>query len=396
MSALYPLDDSPFGMGIYPSHRTSGETTLRAAQLAKAAGIRWTRDEIGWGTLQPKRGEWHWQQFDRAIEAIGAHGIETLGLLAYSAPWAATGNDADGRPDIMTAPDLAAWREYVKAVVERYRDRIHVWQMWNEPNIRVFWHPKPDPREYARLLVTGAEAAKAADPTCWVMGCNTSLIDLAFDRAVFSEGGWQHVDIIGVHPYRYPHTPERTDLVGGLLGLAALSAEFGGVKPIWISEIGYATHLGPGGSSEWWSAVMLMRLYLLSWSSGLVQKLFWYDFRDDGTDRTYNEANFGIIHHDWTPKAAYDGYRAMATSLADFRPDGRIELGNDLCVLRFRKGGEIRYAAWTTGENTKRPVPAPAERVRVVKPWHEDALLDAANGWTVMDLDATPAFLVSA
>lgn len=396
MPALFPLDRSPFGMGIYPSHRTSGETTEKAAQLAQEAGIRWTRDELGWAGIQPERDVWNWERFDRAVNITLEHGIQVLGLLSYGAPWAMSLKTADGKPDILSLPDLRAWSEYVGRTVERFRDRIHVWQMWNEPNIRGFWHPKPDPKEYARLLIAGANAAKKADPTCWVMGCNTSLVDLKFDRAVFDEGGWEHTDIIGVHPYRYPHPPERTDLLGDLLELAALSAEYGAVKPIWISEIGYATHTGPGGSSEWWSGVMLMRTYLTAWSSGLVQKLFWYDYRDDGLRREYNEHNFGILHHDWSPKMLYEVYRVMATSLEGFEPDGRVDLGTDLYVLRFRRGNELRLAAWTTGKNVKMPVPAPGTRVSVIKPWEETKTLDAPNGWATVSLDATPMFLVPA
>ncbi|MDP6124768.1 MAG: hypothetical protein QGH20_03320 [Candidatus Latescibacteria bacterium] len=114
--------------------------------------------------------------------------------------------------------------------------------MWNEPNGTGFWMPKPSPKEYCSLLVAGAEAAKTADPKCWIVGCNTAHVDLPFIRGVFEEGGYEYSDIISVHPYPYPHTPETTDLLDDLSKLAALCAEFGGVKPVWITEVGYATH----------------------------------------------------------------------------------------------------------------------------------------------------------
>lgn len=406
MGALHPIDESPFGMGIYPSHRTSGEETVRAASLARDIGIRWTRDEIGWAPLQPEPGTWRWDQFDHGIETMLDHGISVMGLLGYTAPWAATSETSDGKPDTLSVPDLNAWRDYVSAVVERYRDKIHVWQIWNEPNN--FWSPRPNPDDYARVLIAGAESARAADPACWTVGCNTSLVDLEFDRAVFNAGGWEHADIIGVHPYRYPHTPEHSDMLGDLLELAALSAEFGAVKPLWITEIGYATHYGPGGSSEWWSGAMLMRLYLTAWASGLVQKLFWYDYRDDGLDKTENEHNFGILRNDWTPKMAYEGLGVMAGALEGFAPDGRVDLGRNVIAYRFRRGEETRYAVWSTGLNIRRPVPAPSEQVRVLKPWEQDVarcVPDAEPGarsfavarhWLTMNLDATPAFVIPA
>jgi len=395
MSSLHPLDDSPFGMGIYPSHRTTGDETIRAAQLARDAGIRWTRDEIGWAGLQPTRGEWRWQRFDRAVDTMRAHGIETLGLLCYSAPWAATGRRPDGTPAGESMPDLDAWRGYVGGGVEHFRDRVHAWEMWNEPNNAGFWGGKPDPRAYARLLAAGYEAAKEADPTCWVMGCNM-WAQMPYLRIVFEEGGLDHLDIIGIHPYRYPYTPEHSDFTGEMVEVAALAAEFGGVKPIWLSEVGYATHTSAGGSSEWWAGAALMRTYLLAWSSGYVGKVFWYDFRDDGDDASYNEHNFGIIRRDWTPKMGYTGFKAMADALEGCRPDGQFDLGRNVRALRFRKGTETRLAAWATEMNAKVPIPAPADRVKVIYPWVREVEREAKNGYVMLDVYATPTFIVPA
>ncbi len=391
---MHKLDTLPFGMGIYASHRTNGDETTTALGLARDAGIKWTRDEIGWGPLQPTKDEWRWDKFDHAIDITREHGVQILGLLAYSAKWAASAETPDGEPDVVSMPDLGAWKEYVSAVVERYRDRIRVWQMWNEPNGDAFWHPRPDAREYARLLAAGYEAAKAVDPDCWVVGCNMSMVDLEYQRALFDEGGWEHCDVVGVQPYRPPLTPEHSDLLGDMRNIAALCDRFGGVRPIWITEIGYPTYNGPASSSEWWSAQMLMRTYLTAWSSGLVQKVFWYDYRDDGTDPGDAECNFGIVRRDWTPKPAYEALKTMATTLDGFQPEGRIDIGDDVRVLRFRRGDETRIAAWASGKNGRRPVPTPSDHVIVRSPWQEDREVAAPHGWIMLDLVATPQFLV--
>ncbi len=407
---MHQLDDSPFGMSCI--FRTLGEDIERGARVAEEAGVRWNRDDFLWSHVQPTENQWQWESYDRCVDTLLEHGIQTVGLLCYGTPWAMSLSDDSGEPDILSMPDLDAWGRFVGRTVEHFRDRVHVWQMWNEPNIPVFWHPEPNPREYARLLVAGSMAAKEADPTCHVMGCNTSLIDLNFDRAVFEEGGWEHSDIIGVHPYRYPHAPEATDLCGDLLELAALSARFGAVKPIWITEIGYATHYGHLGSSEWWAAAMLARLYLAAWSSGLVQKICWYDYRDDGDNREYNEHNFGILRRDWAPKLAHESYSVMANTLDGFQPAGRIDLGDDLRVYRYSNGSETRLAAWTTGKNVTMPIPAPSRNVRVVRPLgHKPEFYsadretlegtdvveaDAPNGWVTVALDPMPVYIVPA
>ena len=394
-SARPPLDPSPFGMGIYQSDRVAPEDLVRAAELARDAGIRWSRDAIGWGTVQSARGEWSFAHCDRAVDTMLAHGISTMGYFSYSVPWAATRKTEDGTPHWCSPPDPVLWREYILGTVEHFRDRIGAWQIWNEPNHPNFWYPKPDPREYARLLIESARAVKEADPTALVVGCNLSMVDLRFARTVFEEGGWDACDVIGVHPYRCPHTPERTDLSGDLLDLASLSAEFGYVKTMWMTEYGYPTHTG--GSSEWWAAIMLVRSYLIAWSTGLVQKIMWYDWRDDGDDRDYNEHNFGIIHRDWTPKKGWEAYRTMTQALAGCTPEGRAEIGADVVSLRFRApDGTARSVVWTTGENERHPVPAPAECVRVVRTWSPEKTVRATNGWAMLDLDAVPTFLIPA
>ena len=182
--SLHPLDPSPFG--VVAMLRTRPDELEGAARLAVEAGVRWTREDILWHQVQPERTVWRWERYDRELGVLKARGINVLGLLCYGTPWAMSMRDANGNPDIWSLPDLSAWSDYVSAVVERYRGQIHAWEIWNEPNSQTFWHPRPDPREYARLLIAGAEAVKRADPTAWVLGCNTGDVDPWFHRAVGS------------------------------------------------------------------------------------------------------------------------------------------------------------------------------------------------------------------
>jgi hypothetical protein len=85
----------------------------------------------------------------------------------------------------------------------------------------------------------------------------------------------------------------------------------------------------------------------------------------------------------------------MTSCLDGFEPDGRIDLGTDLYLLRFRREQERRFVIWATGANVRKPVPAPSERVRIVKPWTDPATVDAPDGWVMLTrLDATPHFLI--
>src|SRR5207245_685644 len=81
--------------------------------------------------------------------------INMLPILCYKAAW-------------MTEPphteqDFADFGNYVSQVVGRYKGRIKVWEVWNEPNIPTVWKP-PNAKDYARLLMAAYAAAKKADP----------------------------------------------------------------------------------------------------------------------------------------------------------------------------------------------------------------------------------------
>jgi hypothetical protein len=98
----------------------------------------------------------------------------------------------------------------------------------------------------------------------------------------------------------------------------------------WVTEIGYPTHRGNGGCDEATQAPLVVRTLVLLQSMGTVEKTFWYDFKDDGLNREYNENNFGLIHHEaynCAPKPAMAAVSAFIhlTQGADFKQLARPE-----------------------------------------------------------------------
>ena len=78
----------------------------------------------------------------------------------------------------------------------------------------------------------------------------------------------------------------------------------------------------------------------------------WYDWKNDGTDLTEREHNFGTVTHDLKPKPAYLALQTLTRELSGYRIEKRLASSstNDF-VLLFRKGAERKLAAWTTGES---------------------------------------------
>ena len=334
------LPDSPFGMGIYLGQRWAVDDMDKPAQITQSIGVKWMRDEFNWGHVEPQKGEWHFERFDKSVDTATAHGISIFGLLCYWSPWA--------KPH--TPEGIQDYCNYIKMVVNRYKDRIHYWEIWNEPNIG-FWTGTVE--QYAELMKAAYDSIKEADPNAKVIGCCTAGTDLGFIERVFQLGGFDEMDILSIHPYRYPPTPEETDLMAELQKADALIRKYGKPKEIWMTEIGWPTNVGGNGSSEAKQAAMIVRTYVLGIASGVVQKTFWYNFRNDGLDANYNEHNFGIIRRDHSPKPACIAFRTMTQALEGKKLIRPLAEGKDVYAYLFEGKSGRTIVAWCASGTAK-------------------------------------------
>ena len=146
--------------------------------------------------------------------------------------------------------DPAAFARFMTAVVGRYgpdgsfwgehpwvrRMPVRAWQIWNEPNIEVFWSQQPFAPEYAALLRAGAAAVHDADPGATVVLAgltNASWVDLA---AVYDAGARGSFDVVAVHPY----THRARDVLRVVrLARREMRRNGDGALPIWLTELSW-------------------------------------------------------------------------------------------------------------------------------------------------------------
>ncbi len=276
------------------------------------------------------------------------HGIKTLGLLGFPPRWASTAPEDADRVHTYK-PDLDAWAAFVENVARHYKDLVQHWEIWNEPNITVFWSPEPDAEEFIDVVKVGYEAAKRGNPDCTVImpglaGPGQNRWGMEFLDELLELGAARYCDAISIHPYRQT-TPEGSDLVGDLQHIADMAEEHGGRRPIWFTENCWTTHI-PGGSTEQRQAVMLPRCYVLSLATGLMERFIWFRLHDPGLDRFYTEHNYGMCYNDLTPKPAYFAHRTVATLLEGAQPDGEWDVGPNAMARCFRTPDERIAAVW--------------------------------------------------
>ncbi len=320
---------------VWMSDERLGQALDDAADL----GAGWVRADLSWDDIQNDGPDtYHWQLFDRVLDAAQKRGLRILPVLAYTPAWARV---ADCGEATCAPADPAAFARFADAAARRYAPRgLHVWEIWNEPNLG-FWKPEPDPMAYARLFTATSSAIRAVDPaTKLIMGGLVAtgngpgqVSPEEFLTIVLREAG-DAVDAVGYHPYTYPHLAgDRTlfgttwDRIGKIRD--ALDTAGHPTMPLWLTETGAPTG-GPGAASDGSSglnvthvtearqAAIAADLIPTAATTPLVDAVFWYSDRDLGTDTSTSENFFGLRRADGTPKPAYEALRSALHRATSF------------------------------------------------------------------------------
>lgn len=315
------------------STMTQQSTAKRAvaenqARLMEDAWIRMARESFDWNRLEPRKGWFEWSAFDQTVEVARAHNIGIVGILGYSAGWASSApSSAPAADRQFYAPrSNADFAAYARAVVNRYKDRVKVWEIWNEPNLATFWKPAPSATAYTAMLKAAYAAIKAEDPRATVLIGGLAAADLAFLKGISAAGGWSSFDAVAIHTYVAPQ-PESSMIPSWLANTKAYVASKG-AKPIWITELGWSTYSGSGstyiGVSEAKQAEYTARSYLMAAEAG-VRGIFAYNLVELGTSTTSKLHNYGVVEGNGRQKAAYRAIRRVAEALDQATTAGRAD-----------------------------------------------------------------------
>jgi hypothetical protein len=253
---------------------------------------------VQWPEVEPSPGLFDFSALDRIFGEAADRGVRVLPQLAGSPAWLGGGAE---RPPVRSAAALAAWRSFVLATAERYgrggsfwQGRAKsappvYWQVWNEPNLKFFWRPKPSAAGYARLLHVSAVAIHAADPRARVLVAGLApargeVLPWEFLRALYRVRGFAHdADLIALHPYEvriggieYEVRRMRREMAvahDGRTGL--LVTEFGAASH---SEVPSVYDLGLAGQARFLEAAYtLLERNRARWR---IAGAYWYTWQD--------------------------------------------------------------------------------------------------------------------
>lgn len=219
-------------------------------ELARQLGFRWKRlmFETMWNWNSPAEGVYN---FDPAeVRWQNSIGIKGLGNLVYSPGWAVQATDAERERvakqrrrvhDLFSnrPPDLDAWRQYVREVATAFKDEIQYWELWNEPNVPLFW--KGTPEQYVELLRITDEVLAEVDPDAKILGPAQAggPVVSPWAQAVIDAGGLQYIDIWSTHQYTGETVFDADEAHAQIQRLKATLAEHDRPDmPVWWTEGG--------------------------------------------------------------------------------------------------------------------------------------------------------------
>ena len=112
----------------------------------------------GWAKTEQEKGVYDFAWLDVQVREMAAMGVKPWICLSYGNPvWGSDFRLGMRVKQVTDSPEaFAAWLRYCTACVERYKDVVDEWEIWNEP-----FNQGP---EYAEMFYRTAKAIRAVQP----------------------------------------------------------------------------------------------------------------------------------------------------------------------------------------------------------------------------------------
>lgn len=318
-----------------------GQPHDRIFRAINDSGLTWVKQQVRWATHNPS-------DLDRAVDSASASGVRFLASVLTTPPGLRGGRGEDGPPD-----NYAEFGRFVGGLAQRYRGRIHAYELWNEQNFSREWGGgQISACEYVRLLREGYNAVKAADPSAIVISgamTPTGVIDvnLAVDDKLYLEQMYQCsggeflriADGVGTHMAGFNNAPEdgpgqQSVNTPGFKGhmsfyfrriddLYEVMRKYGDRRQMWITEYHWASAQPPvPGGYEWTTHLseaqvgdfLARSIQSIRASRPWVGAVFIWNlnFRTFQDYRNHETAIFGFLNEDWTPRHIFNVVRSIA------------------------------------------------------------------------------------
>ena len=184
----------------------------------EALGIKRIRLQSGWAKTEKQKGKYDFQWMDDIVFDLQRKGVKPWISLSYGNPVYKGGGGTRLGAQLPTSGEAyKAWRDYIAATVNRYKEVVNEWEIWNEPDS----HNSDE--LYGKLLLESGKLIKSIQPEAQIIGLAIAGIRPEWAEKVLQylkkRNGLQYVDMVSYHPYNknpddsYPEVQKLQEVV---------------------------------------------------------------------------------------------------------------------------------------------------------------------------------------
>ena len=316
---------------------TLSALTAVGAKIARVGGLWYYHYET-------EKGKPSWAFADRIVGELERRGIAICGGCYANPPWA---RKADGSRAPGFGPAAPGFQgAFLEKLARRYGERIDYYEIGNEWDLK----PASEMTIEEGIAVTRecAEALKRGCPRARVLSSGWAVESSG--HPMVSQKGFQErvmtacADVLDGHPI-HVHGPWGMH-VSRMREFFAMREKCGIRLPWFANETALTSVYG----REVAVAKTIWRKIVWSWAHGSTDYL-WYNLRAyPGNDENDAEQAYGLLTHDYRPRAGFVAFAALATLLEgfDFRDMREGDDGRAVYAFEGIRGGvrEHVLVAW--------------------------------------------------
>jgi hypothetical protein len=281
---------------------------------------------------------------DEIVGLAAQRGITLLPIVLYAPSWDQGKNPTGGaRPPAQAAP----YASYLTALIHRYGPRgsfwrthhprlaVRQWQIWNEPNLTVYW-PQPFAKSYVSLLRAAHTAIKRADRGATVvLGAITNVAWRSLGQIYAIRGARGLFDEVAVNGFT--STPRNVIRFLHLVR-RAMNRLGDRRKPLLDTEISWPSSLGKALEHFDWDTTeagqardvaAVMPLLARNRNALRLRAFYYYTWMGEEPASSFNDFTYaGLLAYQSdgaiVPKPALAAYKRAALKIERCRRKGRF------------------------------------------------------------------------
>lgn len=307
--------------------------------LHRGLGIGTLRQPFIWADIERRKGRYRFGSIDGFVKGAARQGMTVLPILFGTPTFRSTKPRRKALRGAYPPRNLSDIAGFARAAAQRYgptgtfwrknpkvpKRAIRAWQVWNEPNLPVYWRPSPNAAQYVKLLAAAARGVKSVDRGAEIVtaGMPESPNGVPLQKyiaAMYRAGAKPAFETLAVNPYgeRSGEVIERVEATRRTMN------RFGDRKAkIWVTEFGWADR-GPSsrftvGRGEQAARIRATITDLWTQREGLgIRGFVYFNWRDStpyAGGRDFWGLHTGLLDIDGRPKPAYEAFRSTVAEL---------------------------------------------------------------------------------